>query len=107
MSVTIMIEHYESVAAASGRMLEAARRGDWEDLVSAEAECAVVIERLRHLSSTQALDPEHAQRKRAIIHEVLAHDAEIRDLTQPWMKKLSALLGDNRRERRMRDAYGE
>ena len=45
-------------------------------------------------------------RKVAAIHAILANDRQIRDLTQPWMAKLSAMINNTHTERRIARAYG-
>jgi flagellar protein FliT len=92
-----MLEHYESIAAATQAMLDAARRSDWDALHAAEAECARRIERLKRLQAATgaetAFDAAARRRRHALLCRMLAHDAEIRALTQPWLAKLEAFLG--------------
>jgi flagellar protein FliT len=104
--MTRLLNHYESVAEASGRMLAAARRGDWDALVAAEHECASRVETLRAASAGQSLAGAERERKMQIIREVLRHDAEIRELAMPWMAKLQSLIGAGAVQRRVNDAYG-
>jgi flagellar protein FliT len=44
--------------------------------------------------------------KAKLIRKVLADDAAIRDITQPWLMRLGDMLGANRRERDLLNAYG-
>jgi flagellar protein FliT len=37
---------------------------------------------------------------------MLASDRQIRDLTQPWMARLSSMMNNNATERRLARAYG-
>ena len=102
------LAHYESVAATSARMLAAARAGDWESLVNAEAECA------EHIRALQALEAEASVRRDAagnrarihILQRILLHDAEIRNLTQSWLRGLEKLLRTAGLDRLVRSAYG-
>ena len=50
----LVLEIYEAIAAASGRMLAAARAGDWDGLLAAEADCARLVERARAQPRTQS-----------------------------------------------------
>jgi len=104
--MTNLIGYYEAVAQASTAMVEAARLGDWDGMVAAEAECAERVAALRAASLRITLAPADRARKTKLIHEVLRHDAEIRDLAMPWMAKLQELIGNSTRERRVSDAYG-
>ena len=104
-----MMDTYEAIAAASGRMLAAARAGDWDGLLAAEGECTALISRLQE----QSADPEatllgtgQQRRKAEILRRVLADDAEIRDRLHPWMRRLEELIGGARQGRRMQQGYG-
>ena len=100
-----MLSHYESVADASEAMLAAARRSDWDALVEAEQECARCIARLKAASSATPLGVDGDKRRFDILRTVLAHDAEIRKLTQPWLEQLERFLCATASDRRVNDAY--
>jgi flagellar protein FliT len=103
--VTDTLSYYEAVETASGDMLAAARRRDWEGLAEAERRCAAVIAILKASDAGPRLDPEKHQRKAEIIRRVLSHDAEIRRLVDPRMHELEELLGASRNRRRVDKAY--
>lgn len=101
-----ILDHYESIAHVSQLMLQAAWRNDWEALIDAEACCASLIERLQAAGdAAQVLDAEGRRRKHEIIRRVLADDAQIRDLTQPWLRQLTAQLGHAANARALAKAY--
>lgn len=100
-----MIAHYASIAASSGRMLAAAREGDWDELIDAEEECACRVAVLQALGHIAPRDEYERTTRIGLLKTILAHDAEIRDLTEPWMAKLNTMLSDMGRGRRMRQAY--
>lgn len=97
----------ESVARATGRMLEAARAGDWDALVVAEQACAILVDRLRSGGEAPPLDAAQANRKEALIRQMLADDAAIRDITQPELARLATLISASARESRLARAYSE
>lgn len=100
------LAYYESIGQVSKRMLKAARENDWDALIEAERSCAELIHRLQAASEPQAaLDPSRARRKHEIIRSVLADDAQIRNLTQPWLLQLEQHLGVARLARRVGAAY--
>jgi flagellar protein FliT len=102
----IILAHYESIADVSQLMLQAAWRSDWEALVDAEQCCASLIGRLKAAGDQNAvLDESGRQRKHDVIRRVLADDAQIRDLTQPWLRKLGEQLGYRRNARSLEAAY--
>lgn len=104
--MTDTLSCYESVAAASGDMLEAARRQDWDALAEAERRCAAMIAVLKASDADARLEEDRRQRKAEIIRRVLAHDAEIRRLLDPRMHELEYLLSSAGNRRRVDDAYG-
>jgi len=87
-----IIACYEMISRATGRMLVAARENDWNNVVAAENECSLVIDELKKLGDLVPSDLLLRQRKAAIVRKVLADDAEIRNLTQPWLRKLDGYL---------------
>jgi len=100
------LPYYESIGHVSQLMLTAARHRDWDTLVDAERCCAVLIARLQTVGASDGdLDSEGKKRKQQIIRRVLAEDAEIRDLTQPWLQQLESHLGSARRARDVKATY--
>ena len=90
-----LIDYYRALESASASMLESAQTGDWDGVVRLEGTCAVLIEQLRFASTTQELKREERTEKAAIMRRILATDAQIRYLAEPWMahfeKKLEGL----------------
>jgi flagellar protein FliT len=101
-----LIRTYESVLAVTGEMLEAARVEDWDRLVEREKRCRELVDTLMQLHGEAALDVDTRRRKAEIIRKVLADDAAIRDLTQPWLARLQHLMTSAGRERQLHAAYG-
>jgi flagellar protein FliT len=101
-----LLSTYDVLSATTGRMLAAARHEDWDRLVSLEKDCADLVARLSALETDDPLPAGIRERKAALLRKVLADDAAIRDLTQPYLKRLEAMLGTNRSEQRLLDAYG-
>ena len=97
---------YESMSAISAQMVEAASACDWERLVALEKDCAGLPRHLEPNGEPIPLSDAEKTRKIALIHRILADDAEVRRHTQPWMEQVKRFLGDGARERTMRRAYG-
>ena len=100
-----IIATYEAILAITGQMLGAARDDDWDRLVALEQDCKKLVEQLIADNTGQPLSREFQQRKVEIIRRVLAEDAEIRNITQPWMAQLQNILGSAGRERKLYQAY--
>ncbi|MDA8108575.1 MAG: flagellar protein FliT [Betaproteobacteria bacterium] len=101
-----LLATYEAISELSAQMLDAARHADWARLTLLEKDCRWLIEHLRTAESPAAGDVSFRERKLQIIRKVLAEDAEIRDLVEPWMAELEALIGSGERARKLRLVYG-
>ncbi|MBB5461447.1 flagellar protein FliT [Paraburkholderia sp. Cpub6] len=96
---------YEAIAALSCRMLMAARRALWNDLVHLQEEYRQLVEALREADVGVKLDEAERLRKYALIRQILADDAAIRDLANPCMAHLSALFA-GQSTRVLKELYG-
>lgn len=106
MSDAQIITHYESLSAFTGRMREAAVRGEWDQLIALEQQCSRHVAAMRLVDGVAALDELARQRKIHLIKKILADDAEIRNHTEVWMGQLQRIMQNNRQEQRLQQAYG-
>lgn len=97
---------YETLLAFSAEMVKAAHEQDWERLVALERRCRSLVDRLKAADGLEPLSGPLRDRKAEIIRKVLADDAEIRKITEPWIARLQNLLEGSLRERRLRQVYG-
>jgi flagellar protein FliT len=97
---------YENVATITDQMLAAARNGDWEQLAALETHCADQVSILKTGEPALPLTGDMRVRKVEIIKKILADDKEIRNITEPWMNKLSKLINSTGAERKLNHAYG-
>ncbi len=89
-----IITIYEAILATTGQMLKAVQSADWENLIVLERECGRLTKILIINDESKMLSGELRQRKVEIIRQILADDAEIRTLTQPWMVQLQNILSN-------------
>ena len=89
-----IIAIYEAILTITGRMLKAAQSADWERLITLEHECRGLTKKLMISDENKVLSNDLRQRKQEIIQQILADDAEIRTLTQPWMAQLQNILNN-------------
>jgi flagellar protein FliT len=87
-----LLNYYEAIEQASQDMLEAARSGNWDQVVKLEGACALLISQLKNAASRQPLPSDEAQLKSRIMQRILVNDAEIRHLAEPWLEQLDELL---------------
>jgi len=107
MSGKQVIATYERVLAEIQQMVEAARTSDWDHLVALERRCSHLVGSLAGKELRETLEPALQRRKAEIIRKVLAADAEIRNITEPWIQQLQQILGSAAREHRLRKAYAQ
>jgi flagellar protein FliT len=99
-----IIPRLERALAESLAMLTAAQDGRWDDLLEMEtARRNWVVEASRGEASvgSDVLVP----RKKELIRDILAADAQIRVLTQAWMGELQSVLTSVQVERKLIRAY--
>lgn len=89
---TQLLSYYEAIEQASADMLNAARTGNWDEVVKLEGACVLLISQLKHAASRDRLAPEEAQLKTRIMQRILLNDAEIRHLAEPWLEDLDQVL---------------
>ena len=87
------LECYAAIAAATGRMLAAARAADWQALDAGERECNEWIARIERLGDPDlVLDATGRRARMDILRRVLRDDAAIRELLQPWLGQVDRCL---------------
>ena len=101
-----VIALYESISLLTNEMLLAARAGDWDLLAALEAQCGKHIASLRDSEENIALPEPLRHRKVDIIKKILEDDRDIRNLTEPGLRKLSALIQSNQTEQKLLNTYG-
>lgn len=106
MNAQEIVSVYEAMVGISEQMLAAAAASDWDLLVQLETRNAACVRQLKACGSDGPLAGAERQRKVAAIRRMLDADRKIRDLTQPWMARLSALINNSSTERRIARAYG-
>ena len=89
---TPLLDYYEAIERASQDMLEAARHGNWDQVLKLEGACAVLIAQLKHSAAAAPLGADEAQFKSRIMQRILVNDAEIRQLAEPWLEDLDDVL---------------
>jgi flagellar protein FliT len=94
---TDLLSYYEAIERASADMLDAAKAGDWDQVVKLEGACVLLIAQLKHVAKEKSIAPEQARLKTRIMQRILVNDAEIRTLAEPWLEDLDHLLAGRSR----------
>ena len=87
-----LLDRCENVANISAWMLAAARQGEWDEVERLTVVAGLVIKEVRILSISLTLNAEERKRKLACMKRILANDAKIRELSQPWLKRVARWL---------------
>jgi flagellar protein FliT len=80
-----LIHYYQAIETTSKAMVDAALTENWDEVVRLEGACALLIEQLRENSLGMNLSAEERAEKHRIMMTILRHDAQIRELVDPWM----------------------
>ena len=102
-----LLTYYEAIERASADMLNAARNGNWDEVVKLEGACVLLISQLKHAArehqaaavdtNAETASAEAAKAKSRIMQRILVNDAEIRQLAEPWLTTLDETLAGRRR----------
>jgi flagellar protein FliT len=87
-----LLNYYQAIEKASQDMLDAARAGNWDQVLKLEGACALLISQLKTSAAKQPLGEDEMQFKSRIMQRILINDAEIRQLAEPWLDDLDHLL---------------
>ncbi|MGZ0018055.1 flagellar protein FliT [Nitrosomonas sp. wSCUT-2] len=96
---------YNAILTITGKMLIAAQNSEWDQLTKLEKECRQLTELLIINDPEPILDEQLLQKKVKIIHQILADDAQIKAITEPWLKKLEDMLNTTDRSYSIQQAY--
>ena len=89
---TSVLSYYEAIEKASVDMLDAARAGDWDQVVKLEGACVLLISQLKAAARQEPLAQPEARVKSRIMQRILVNDAEVRHLAEPWLPDLHRLM---------------
>jgi flagellar protein FliT len=89
---TSVLSYYEAIEKASADMLDAARSGDWDQVVKLEGACVLLISQLKQAAREAPLGQDEARLKSRIMQRILVNDAEVRNLAEPWLPDLHRLM---------------
>ena len=106
LSPTEIMQMYTGIAHLMGAMVEAARARDWEQLRDLENQCRPLTHALMAQEPGVELPDDLKHSKFQLLKQILADDAAIRAVTQPWMDELQQLIGRASQQQKLNKAYG-
>jgi flagellar protein FliT len=87
-----LLDRYQSIAATSRAMVDAARAEDWPEVSRLERLCICQVHQLKRAAQVDSLGPAEQARRVHLLRSILSDDAEIRRLAEPWLIDLEHLL---------------
>lgn len=87
-----LLQCYAAIEQVSQSMVQAAHRGDWDQVAQLEASCSLLISHLKQTARSQALRKTELRHKADIMQRILLNDAQIRALTEPELEDLGRLM---------------
>lgn len=87
-----LLKYYQAIERASADMLLAARGQDWEQVITLEGTCSVLVSQLKREAAGDVLNDMEQEEKGRIMRRILENDARIRALAEPWIDDLDRLV---------------
>jgi flagellar protein FliT len=103
--IEYLFSRYEAIASLMAKMRGAANDDKWEIVIGLQDEYQELVETLKPIEARVALDDGQRARKHDLLRRILSDDAILRDLANPRLARLSALLASNRNTRALQDMY--
>lgn len=100
----MQLKDYQCLSELIGQMRDAAHQSEWDRLIELEQEYKGKIEALK-LRDDLPSSEEDREQKIALLGQILADDAEIRSLTEGWIKQLQGIMQNTRSEQRLQQTY--
>ena len=87
-----LLDRYLAIADTSRAMVDAARAKDWQEVGRLERKCMSQVHQLKMAAQVETLCPSQQHARVQLLRSILADDAEIRRLAEPWLAELEHLL---------------
>lgn len=88
----MLMSHYSAVEASAQRMLEQAEVGLWPQVAALARRIGALTAQLDELAARTRLSPAQDEERVRVLARIVAIDARIRHLREPWTARLDQLL---------------
>lgn len=92
MNSAYLLERCEQIANISASMLVAALEENWQKVDQLKERADAVINEVRALSATVTLTTGERKQKLASMQRILVNDGKIREVSQPWLRRVARWL---------------
>jgi flagellar protein FliT len=100
-----VIAIYENVSAITSQMLLAAQQKDLARLAVLESQCAQQIDIIKNRGPLSPVAGVLRERKIDLLKKILQDDRLIRNVTQPWLTELQALIQNTGNQNKLARHY--
>lgn len=87
-----LLDHYRAVLNSAESMRRAARANDWTTVAGLAQRIRSMTEQLERLGPAGRLDADGNRERLDILSRLVAIDAEVRYLREPWLARIDGLL---------------
>ena len=99
---SILVQHYQQVLELSGRILDCATAGHWDEASAWIDRYSAAIDTLKTLGPAAQADTTTC---RTLIGRILQNDARLRELIEPERNRLNLEMGNLKRQTTVLTAY--
>lgn len=101
-----LLAKYERLLDCSRRMLELARLGQWEELLSEEARYVEDVQKLANIQPARALTQEEQQNRLSFMEQILECNLEVKRHLEMRRDEIGELINLSRRQGKLGRTYG-
>lgn len=101
-----IVHCYVQLSSTMSLMAAQARAKQWDQLPALEEQCAAVVERLKQVGATEALDAAQLDEAQSLMERIRAHQDEVRRLVKPQLERLVATMARLQKQGELDKAYG-
>lgn len=101
-----LLARYEQLLGRSHRMLEWAKLGQWEDLLSEEVRYVEDVQRLASLEPSRELGPDQLQHRLDLMEKILECNLDVKRCLEARRDEIGELINLSRRQGELGRSYG-
>lgn len=101
-----VLQIYKKLVEITGTMRAKAQDQQWEELIELGRQYQDTVALLRAQPAQDALTAPEQEARMQLLHQILENDAATRDLAQPELGRVGALLNQIMQQKTMLRAYG-
>lgn len=101
-----LVHHYQQLLATSRTMLNLAKKGHWDELISYELGYVTSVEKLTQFQDSSEAAPHVQAQIRPMLKQILDNEVLLKTLLNQRMDELRTLVGQTSRQHNLNSTYG-